>query len=173
MPVELGHSVGMGEQVALVGSVESLYSMLDISQSQMALVKLNQTVIIDTRAGKIQGEVIRINPVVTQGSIAIEVALNSALPSNARPELNVDGVISTGLVTNATYIKKPVNASAGMNATLFKLSNELNQAEQVEVTYGQESGEYIQLVSGASVGQTFVLSDMSRWKEVSVVALID
>ncbi|MFT4788981.1 MAG: HlyD family secretion protein, partial [Paraglaciecola sp.] len=67
----------------------------------------------------------------------------------------------------------PVNASAGMRATLFKLSDELNQAEQVEVTYGQESGEYIQLVSGATVAQTFVLSDMSRWQDVSIVTITD
>jgi HlyD family secretion protein len=173
LPVELGQSVAMGEQVALVGSLETLYAMLNISQSQMALVELNQAVVIDTRGGTIEGEVIRINPVVTQGRITVEVALNGALPSNARPELNIDGVISTGLLTNATYIKKPVNASAGMRATLFKLSDERNQAEQVEVTYGQESGEYIQLVSGATVAQTFVLSDMSRWQEVPVVTITD
>jgi multidrug efflux pump subunit AcrA (membrane-fusion protein) len=173
LPVELGQSVVMGEQVALVGSIETLYAMLNISQSDMALVELNQAVVIDTRGGTIHGEVIRINPVVTQGSIAVEIALNGALPSNARPELNVDGVISTGLLTNATYIKKPVNASAGKRATLFKLSNELNQAEQVEITYGQESGEYIQIVSGAIAEQTFVLSDMSRWQEVPVVTIID
>ena len=173
LPVELGQSVAMGEQVALVGSLETLYAMLNISQSQMALVELNQAVLIDTRGGTIQGEVIRINPVVTQGSIAVEVALKGELPANSRPELNVDGIISTGLLTNATYIKKPVNASTGMRATLFRLSDERKQAKQVEVTYGQESGEFIQLVSGASVGQTLVLSDMSRWKEVSVVTLID
>jgi hypothetical protein len=60
-----------------------------------------------------------------------------------------------------------------MRARLFKLSDEGMQAEQVEVIYGQESGEYIQLVSGARVGQSFVLSDMSRWKEVSVVTITD
>jgi HlyD family secretion protein len=171
--VELGQSVAMGEQLALVGSIDTLYAMLNISQSQVALVELNQAVVIDTRGGTIHGEVIRINPVVTQGSIAVEVELNSALPSNARPELNVDGVISTGLLINATYIKKPVNATAGMRATLFKLSNERKQAEQVEVTYGQESGEYIQLVSGAKVAETFVLSDMSRWQEMLVVTITD
>ncbi|MFT5677315.1 MAG: HlyD family secretion protein, partial [Paraglaciecola sp.] len=94
LPVELGQTVSFGQQVALVGSVDNLYAMLNVSQSQMEQVKINQAVVIDTRAGSIKGHVSRISPVVTQNTIAVEVALESELPQNARPELNIDGVIA-------------------------------------------------------------------------------
>ena len=37
LPVELGQSVGMGEQIALVGSVDSLFAMINVSQSDIDL----------------------------------------------------------------------------------------------------------------------------------------
>jgi len=171
LPVELGQSVAMGEQVALVGSVDKLYAMLSVSQSEMEFIELNQLVEIDTRNGVATGIVSRINPVVEQGMVAIEVNITSDLPNNARPELNVDGVISTGTLTNVMYIKKPINASSGLKATLFKMNDEAEQAEQVDIVYGRESGEFIQIVSGAHAQDNFILSDMSRWAKSSSITI--
>lgn len=163
LAVELGQSVVLGEQVALVGSVDSLFAMLSVSQADIDLIAINQTVHIDTRGGKVLGKVQRINPLVKQGMISIEVSLSGKLPSNARPDLNIDGVISTGELAQVMYIKKPVNASAGMKTQLFRLDKEQGQAQQVAIRYGQESGEYIQILSGALEHDIFILSDMSRW----------
>jgi len=171
LPVELGQSVVMGEKVALVGSVDQLYAMLSVSQSDMEFIELNQLVKIDTRSGVTTGMVSRINPVVAQGMVAIEVNITGDLPNNSRPELNVDGVISTGTLTNVMYIKKPVNASSGSKTTLFKMDEETNHAEQVDIVYGRESGEFIQIASGAHVRDHFILSDMSRWKKSSVITI--
>jgi HlyD family secretion protein len=171
LAVELGQSVVMGEQVALVGSIDQLYAMLNVSQSDMEFIELNQIVKIDTRSGVTTGMVSRINPVVEQGMVAIEINITGDLPNNARPELNVDGVISTGTLTNVMYIKKPVNASSGSKTTLFKMNEEANHAEQVDIVYGRESGEFIQIASGAHFQDSFILSDMSRWKESSVITI--
>jgi len=172
LAVELGQSVALGEQIALVGSVDSLFAMINVSQSDVGLLALNQLVHIDTRGGKIIGKVQRINPLVKQGMISIEVSLSGELPNNARPDLNVDGVISTGTLTQVMYIKKPVNASTGMKAHLFKMDKEQNQAQKVAVSYGQESGEYIQILSGALENDSFILSDMSRWKKANNITII-
>jgi hypothetical protein len=161
----------MGEQIALVGSVDSLFAMINVSQSDIDLIAIDQLVHIDTRGGKIIGKVQRINPLVKQGMISIEVSLTGELPSNARPDLNVDGVISIGTLTQAMYIKKPVSASTGMKTQLFKLGESQEQAEKVVITYGQESGEFIQILSGASEHDTFILSDMSRWNESAHIAI--
>jgi len=171
LAVELGQSVALGEQVALVGSVDSLFAMLNISQADVALIALGQLVSIDTRGGKVTGEVQRINPLVKQGMISIEVSLNGELPTNARPDLNVDGVISTGTLTQVMYIKKPVNATAGMKTQLFKVDEEQEQAQKVAVSYGQASGEYIQILSGALEHENFILSDMSRWEKANNITI--
>jgi HlyD family secretion protein len=171
LSVELGQSVALGEQVALVGSVDSLFAMLNVSQSDVELIAIGQTVNIDTRGRKITGKVQRINPLVKQGMITIEVSITSELPNNARPDLNVDGIISTGTLTQVMYIKKPVNASNGMQTQLFKLDTQKNQAQKVDVSYGQESGEYIQIIAGALEHDVFILSDMSRFDATSSITI--
>jgi len=173
LAVELGQSVTLGEKIALVGSVDNLYAMINVSQSDMAQVVLNQAVTIDTRGGLVSGVVSRINPVVKQGMIDVEVALTGKLPLNARPELNVDAIISIGLLANTTYIKKPVNVTAGMKSTLFKLLPNKTQAQQVNITFGQESDEFIEVLSDVKINDTFILSDMSPWKDISIITIKD
>jgi biotin carboxyl carrier protein len=173
LPVELGQSVTLGEQIALVGSVDSLYAMINVSQSDMEQVAIKQAVSIDTRAGIVSGEVSRINPVVNQGMIAIEVSITGELPNNARPELNVDAIIAIGMLTNTTYIKKPVNVTAGMKTRLFRLLPNTSQAEQINITFGQESDEFIEVVSNVEKTDTFVLSDMSRWQDTNKITITD
>ena len=69
------------------------------------------------------------------------------------------------------YIKKPVSASTGMKTQLFKVNESQEQAEKIAITYGQESGEFIQILSGALEHDTFILSDMSRWNESNHIAI--
>ncbi len=171
LAVELGQSVALGEQVALVGSVDSLFAMLSVSQANIELIALEQLVQIDTRGGIVTGKVQRINPLVKQGMISIEVSIIGELPSNARPDLNVDGVISTGTLTGVMYIKKPVNASTGMKTQLFRVDKDQGEAHQVGITYGQESGEYIQILNGALEHDSFILSDMSRWNNSTTITI--
>jgi HlyD family secretion protein len=173
LPVELGQSVNLGDQIALVGSVDSLYAMINVSQSDMAQVAIAQIVHVDTRAGTVAGVVSRINPVVKQGMIAVEVTLTGTLPNNARPELNVDAIISIGLLSNTTYIKKPVNVTVGMKSTLFRLLPNTSQAQKVEITFGQASDEFIEIVSHVNPTDTFILSDMSRWKDTHQITIIE
>jgi len=171
LAVELGQSVALGEQVALVGSVDSLFAMLNISQSDIDHIAINQMVNIDTRGGNIIGEIQRINPLVKQGMISIEVSLTGKLPSNARPDLNVDAVISIGTLTGVMYIKKPVNATAGMKTQLFKMDQDQEQAHKVAINYGQASGEFIQILKGGLENDTFILSDMSRWDNTTNITI--
>lgn len=181
LPVELGQSVALGEQIALVGSVDSLYALLNVSQSDMDLIATEQMVNIDTRGGIISGTVRRINPLVQQGMITIEITITSELPKNARPDLNIDGVISTGKIANALFVKKPVNANSGMKSQLFKLNSDKSTAKPITVTYGHESGEFIQLVSNETSALTgnaiqandiVILSDMSRWNESTQITIV-
>jgi len=173
LPVELGQSVHLGEQVALVGSVDNLYAMINVSQSDMEQVALNQIVSVDTRAGSVAGIVSRINPVVNQGMIAVEVSLTGKLPNNARPELNVDAIISIGMLSDTTYIKKPVNVTSGMNTSLFRLLPDSSQAEKINIVFGQESGGLIEVTSKVNTTDTFILSDMSRWQNKKSITITD
>jgi len=171
LSVELGQSVTPGQQLALVGSMSELYALINIPQAHMQHVDMNQTVDIDTRSGVISGHVSRIEPLVTNGSIQVEVTLNGELPENARPELNVAGKISTGTLENVLYVNKPINSKADSQGILYRLDESGETAMATTLQYGAETKDTIQIVSGASVNQRFILSDMSRWQDHTALSI--
>lgn len=172
LSVELGQSVTPGQQLALVGSMSELYALINIPQANMRHVALQQNVNIDTRSGHISGVVSRIEPMVTNGSIQVEVTLHGDLTENARPELNIAGTISTGTLENVLYVQKPINGKAGAEGILYLLDESGKTAVATTLQYGAETKDTIQIVSGASVNQRFILSDMSRWKEHAALSIV-
>lgn len=172
LSVELGQSVNSGQQLALVGSMSQLYALINIPQANMQHVELKQNVSIDTRNGLISGLVTRVEPRVTNGSIQVEVSLSGELTANARPELNIAGTISTGTLENVLYVRKPINSKAHSSQTLFRVDDTGETAYATTLQFGAETKDTIQIVSGASVNQRFILSDMSRWQSHTAVAIV-
>ncbi|TMP28519.1 RND transporter [Pseudoalteromonas rubra] len=169
--VELGQSVPLGAQLALVGSTKDLYAQLQIPQAYAEQIKLKQSVQVNTRADFIAGTVSRINPIVQNGNIEVEVALPAVLPDSARPELNIEGTIHISTLEDALYIDKPVGAKAFSTATLYRIEPNTQQAHAIEVHYGAQTAQYIQLLSGAQPQQRFILSDMASYRDEPVVYL--
>lgn len=171
LSVELGQSVTNGQQLALVGSATDLYALVDVPQSQIQAVSLGQSAVVDTRAGIIQAEVTRIDPIINGGNVRIELSLKSELPLSARPELNITAEIETGLIKNALYIEKPVNAKPHTHVNLFRLDKDGELAVVTAIEYGIESQDKIQIVSGATAAERFILSDMSRWQSHTQISV--
>lgn len=172
LAVELGQSVTFGQQLALVGSTTDLYALLNIPQATMQQVELQQSVQINTRAGFISGVVSRIDPVINNGSVEVEVTLNSALTANARPELNIEGLIETGLRQNVLYMQKPIGAAPYTEGLLYRLNPAGDKAFATLIQFGAQTPEHIEIVSGAEHAQRFILSDMSRWKEHTTLKVL-
>ncbi|WP_125561733.1 HlyD family secretion protein [Pseudoalteromonas rubra] len=169
--VELGQSVPMGAQLALVGSTRDLYARLQIPQAYAEQVALTQSVQVNTRSDLITGTVSRINPVVQNGNIEVEVALPKTLPDSARPELNIEGTIHINTLNDALLIDKPVGAKAFSHAKLYRIDANTHQAHAIEVHYGAQTAQHIQLLSGAQPEQRFILSDMASYQDEPVVYL--
>ncbi len=171
LPVELGQSVSEGDQLAVVGGTDKLIALINVGQSQVDNIEIGQTVDISTRTDQADGKVIRIDPVVNEGSVIVEVELVGELPSNARPELIVDAVIHTRSIQNAKFIKSPINTRANTTASLFLLSPEGQSATAVPITFGDQNRDLTQILSGANVGDQFILSDTSLWNDQTKILL--
>lgn len=172
LAVELGQTVSFGQQLALVGSTTDLYALLSVPQATMQQVALSQTVQINTRSGLIAGTVSRIDPMINNGSVQVEVALSGALTNNARPELNIEGVISTGIRRNVLYIDKPINANPFSEATVFQLNKTGDRAIAKHLQFGHQTNDKIEIVAGAKLAEQFILSDMSRWQAFTTLNVI-
>ena len=160
--VELGQSVVAGQALSLVGSTEDLMALIRVPQTQAQKIRIGQQAVVDTRRDKIDGEVVRINPAVEEGTVTIEVAFKEALPDSARPELNVDGTIFIETLKNVKFIERPVNVSQNNRKTLYKLASDGDTATTTDMVFGAESGRYIQIKSGADKDEKIILSDMTR-----------
>lgn len=166
LSVELGQSLSPGQEVALIGSVTDLIALIRVPQSQAQLVSIGKAAIIDTRRDKIEGHVSRIDPIVDNNTVEIEIALPASLPASARPQLSVDGVIIADTLKNVTYIKRPAGAAAESVVTLYRMENQQNASLQ-ELRFGVQAGQYMQIISGAIAGERFIISDLSNLQTTS------
>jgi len=161
LSVELGQSLAAGQEIALIGSVQDLIALVRVPQSKAQQIFIGQKAIVDTRRDKITGTVARIDPVVVNNTVEVEISLPQQLPASARPQLSVDAVIITDTLTNITYIERPVNGKANSNTNLFRLDQSNNYAMRIPVKFGKEAGRYIEIIAGGKVNDSFIVSDLS------------
>jgi len=164
LTVELGQSLNAGQEIALIGSVTDLIALIKIPQTQAQQVKIGQKVNIDTRQNIIIGKVVRIDPIVKDNSVEVEIALPKHLPSSARSEQNIDAVIITNTLKNIHYMQRPANVKANSKVTLFKLNSANTQAYKTVLNLGEKSGRFIEIKSGTQVGDNFIISDLTNYK---------
>ena len=164
LSVELGQSLAPGQEIALIGSVKELIALVRVPQSKAQQIFIGQKAIIDTRRDEIIGTVSRIDPVVVENTVEVEIALPSKLPVSARPQLSVDAVIITETLPNITYMERPVNGKYNSTSSLFKLDDSHNYASRADLKFGKEAGRYIEIIEGGKVGDTFIVSDLSLIK---------
>ena len=161
LSVKLGESLAPGQEVALIGSVTELIALIRVPQNQVQLVKIGQKVMVDTRQKLIEGIVKRIDPIVDQNTVEVEISFPGKLPQSARPEQNVDAVIIAKVLKNIFYIDRPANVRAQSEISLYQLNNEMSEAKRVSINFGEKTGRFIEIKSGAVLSDQFIISDLS------------
>ena len=146
--VEVGQSVITGDKLAVVGGEGDLNAEIMIQQREASLVNIGDEVSINTYGSQGTGKIIRIDPVVTDGKVVVEVKLTGELPSNAKPELTVEASINISTLENVTYIKKTKQFAPNSKVDLFVLDNGGETATKKQVHFGEAAGQYIVVQSG-------------------------
>jgi multidrug efflux pump subunit AcrA (membrane-fusion protein) len=165
--VELDHQVGehvdVGTTLAKVVQPDQLKASLKIAETQARDIQIGQPAEVDTHNGVIEGKVMRIDPGVLNGTVTVDVELAGALPLGARPDLSVDGQIDLSRMSDVLFVGRPAFGNENSTITLFKLGPDGKTALRVPVKVGRASVNSIQVLEGLQVGDTVILSDMSRW----------
>ena len=164
LPLEVGQWVTPGTTLAKVADPTRLKAVLRIPETQAKDVLIGQPASIDTRNGVIEGSVVRIDPAVQNGAVTVDVALNGALPTGARPDLSVEGVLEIEHLEDVLYVGRPAFGQANSVVGLFRiLPDSGGTATRVNVRLGRSSVRIIELVEGLQEGDEVILSDMSAW----------
>ncbi len=163
--VEAGQTVAAGAPLAKVIDPTKLQARLRIPETSTTDVALGLAATIDTRAGVVKGEVVRIDPAAQNGAVIVDVKITSELPKSSRADQNVDGVIELAKTADVLHVPRPAIGDAHATAQVFVLRGD--EAQRITVKYGRAALEDIEIVSGLRQGDQVVLSDMTRWDGVN------
>jgi hypothetical protein len=126
---------------------------------------------IDTHNGVIEGEVTRIDPAAQNGTVTVDIALRGGLPSGARLDMTVDGVIELARVPKTLFVGRPAIGQADGSVSLFRVSADGSRAERTAVQLGRVSANAVEVVGGLRPGDQVILSDTSAWEGRNAVRL--
>ncbi|WP_286234235.1 efflux RND transporter periplasmic adaptor subunit [Thalassotalea sediminis] len=164
LPINLGQSINPGQEIALIGSTSDLIAEIQVPQSQASTIRIGQAVEVDTRQAIILGKVSRIDPIVKDNAVLIDVIFTESLKSDMRPEQNVNAEIVTDVLKNVAYIERPANIQAKHQQPMYRLEQGHNKATRVEIIFGQKTSRYVAIEQGASPGDSFILTDLTNYQ---------
>lgn len=173
LPVELGENIVAGAKLAEVGSVSNLDAELKLPQSHAAEIALGNPVMLTVAMQPVSAVVSRIDPVVTNGYVTIEAKIEQPLPKSARPEINIQGFITSNVITDALYVETPANITSHSKVDMFLVDDAEQIAEATTVSFGRIAGQYIEVLNGVEANQQLVISDMQQWQNYKQIALIN
>ena len=165
VPVEIGAQVAAGANLARVADPSRLKAEVHIAESQAKDVQLGQLTSIDTHNGVVAGRVARIDPAVHEGTVRLDVTLTGALPTGARPDLSVEGIIQLERLANVVYVARPAIGQDNRTVGIFKLDQNGQYATRTPVRLGRSSVNTIEIVAGLAPGDRVILSDTSQWDD--------
>jgi HlyD family secretion protein len=168
--VERGAQVNPGSNLARVANPTSLKAELRIAETQTKDIRIGQYAEVDTRNGVVKGKVSRIDPASSNGTVGVDVTLEGALPSGARPDLSVDGTVRLEELNNIIYVGRPAFGQENSSVSLFKVGAD-GEAVRTTVKLGRSSVNTIEIVEGLQPGDQVILSDMSTYDEYQRVRL--
>ena len=113
----------------------------------------------------------RVDPVVQNGTVTVEVALDGELPQGARADLSVDGVIELQRLDDVLYVQRPYYGQADGTVSMFRLEPDGKHAVKVPVTLGASSVSVIEVKAGLQRGDRVIVSDMSAYDGVDRIRL--
>ncbi|WP_282167717.1 efflux RND transporter periplasmic adaptor subunit [Shewanella japonica] len=157
LPLNLGQSVTAGTELALIGSLSPLVAEIKVPQMQSHMVTSGMLAEITTLHGQILGEVVRVDPVVSEGAVQVDIELTTESQVNVKPMQLVDATIFAKVHQGVQFMKKPKGAKENSKVTLFKLTDNLS-ATRVDVQLGKASGQQIEVLSGLKIGDEVITS---------------
>ena len=170
--VEVGQRVTRGANLARVIDPARLKARIRVPEAQTTALQLGQAVNVDTHNGIVPGRLSRIAPSAENGTVAVDVRLDGALPAGARVDMTIDGTIHLNQLSGIRHVSRPASGPSEGDAFLYKVSADGTRAERITVRLGPATANRVQIVDGdLSAGDRVVLSDTSGWPDAAVVRL--
>lgn len=167
--VEEGQRVSPGALLAQAADPTLLKGVIQISETQAKDITIGQMATVDTRNGIVNGHVMRIDPSVQNGTVAVDIELPLDLPRGARPDLTVEGRIELENLADVIYVARPAFARENGTVGIFKYEADSSYAIRTNVEFGKSSVSSIEVISGLEPGDRIIASDTSQFEDYDKV----
>jgi len=171
VPLQVGQQLQPGANLAKVAKPLPLKAELKVSETQAKDILIGQPVEIDTRNGIVKGKVIRIDPAVLNGTVAVDASMEGEMPKGVRPDLSVEGIVELDRAASALFTGRPVQAQSFSALSVFKLSADGTEAVRIKVKLGRASVSTVEILEGLKEGDQIILSDTSQYDAVDRIRL--
>ena len=161
--VDPGVRLDAGAEIATVADTRTLKAVLQVPETQVHDIFIGMPCSVDTGNGTVAGRIERIAPAANAGSVAVDVAFRHALPSGARPSLNVNATIVVSRIPDTVSILRPAGAADDSTVQLYRVTPGSSRAKLVQVRLGRGSVDRVAVVSGLEAGDTVIVSDTSAY----------
>jgi multidrug efflux pump subunit AcrA (membrane-fusion protein) len=171
LSLQLGQWVVPGTILAKIVQPGKLKAVIRIPETQAPGLAIGQKAVVDTRNGLVAGHVIRMDPAAQEGTVTVDIALDSTPPAGARPDISVDATITIERLSNVLYTGRPGYGQPNSTIGMFKLVEGGHYAVRIPVKLGSTSVNSVEIVNGLAEGDSVVLSDLSRYENVDRIRL--
>lgn len=169
---DIGSQVGSGAQVAVLSELDHYKLDCEIADSYADRVSVGSNVAIKIGRKVIDGVVSDLSPVSRSGVISFTVQPADDSDPALRSGVRADVYVKTNVIDDAVRIPNGPYYSAGPGAyRLFVISPDGSVMERRDVTLGQANYEFVEVVSGIAPGEKVVTSDMSPYKNKSILKI--
>lgn len=168
-PISLGQNVMVGQEVARIGSASEMLAFIIVSQSKINKVALGNEVAIKTRHETLNGIVRRIDPIVENNNVTVEVEILNLNGKTVRPLMRVDAKIFVDTVTNVLKIAKPSHIQQGSEAMVYKLDSETSDvAHLTKLQFGRHNGKEIEIKSDVNSGDKLIITELQPMTDKTI-----
>lgn len=163
LPLEAGQWVTSGALLAKIARPDKLKAQLAIPETLAKDMAPGLRAHVDTRNGVVDGEVVRVDPAASKGTVTVDVALTGPLPRGARPDLTIVGTVELERLPDVLHVRRPAFVQPDSTSAIFRIDGDGPYATRVDVQFARTSATEIEVVSGLAAGDRIILSDMTTY----------
>ena len=167
--VEPGAHVPAGARVARVVDTSSLMAVVRVPESYASRLVAGQRALATVLGLGVPGVVVRVDPAVTDGAVAVDIELEDRPPVGARPDLSVRATITVAQLDDVLFVRRPAQVRDHATVDVFVLADDGRVARRTVVGFGAGTPTHVEVVHGLLEDQTVLLGDVSRLIDRDVV----
>jgi HlyD family secretion protein len=166
---EEGASVATGQLVARVSELNNYRVEATVSDFHARALEAGQAVRVEQNGKQLAGKVQTILPEIQNGAIKLLVALDQPNDPQLRNKMRVDVNIVTEQKTAALIVDSGAAFNGRGRQAAFLVRDGVARKSIVEL--GAGDGQAVEIVAGARLGDRFIVSDITGFKDADSIRI--